>query len=134
MKRLLCTLLAALVLLSLCACADKKGKDGKDDKKSDAEQTVTQEEILTAPDKKDPPTELGTLPIIFGDDDEEKNEGNGQNSDNQNNDNSGNTSTQKPPATSSSASSGNDNKSDKNDNDNNTGSSTVIETPIIPFN
>lgn len=122
MKRLICICLATLMLLMLCACGDKKQEEkDKPDETQTLEESKTSvpEEIVTAPEddgtEEKKPEELGTLPIIFGDDknDEQK--------DGQTNtpgtDVPKTSTTKKPPTT---TTKGN--------------SSTVVETPIIPFN
>ena len=125
MKQLLCTLLAGFILLSLCSCADKKGKE--DGEKKTAEETKTvAEEILTAPEQGDEgPTEIGTLPIIFGDEDEKKEDGN-----------TPPTTTKKPPVSTTKAPDKDKDKDEDNDVPPLLGGSdgTVVETPIIPFN
>lgn len=135
MKRLFCLLLAATMLFALCACADKKGKE--ETKETEQAQQTTSESVetetdpesdllVTAPDD-DKPDEIGTLPIIFGDEDDE-------------NDPPATSTTQKPgttttkkPTTTTKKPSGND-ENDKDDNPLIGGNGNVVETPIIPFN
>ena len=127
MKRILCILLAALMLVLLCSCADKKGEESKGDKAEETktvEETGKVEEIATAPDqgddKDDGPAEIGTLPIIFGDDekkDDQQTDSGDSGSDTKTEPPS--TTTKKPPTTTTKTPGNN---------------SGVVETPIIPFN
>lgn len=137
MKRLICLLLVALMIFPLCACGKKK-EDEKEkpaagqtqtEEKAETKTEPSAEEIVTAPEKNNEnPEEIGTLPIIF--DDQNKNE----NKDEDNGTKTPSTTTKKPstttkkPSTSSSA--------NKNETPPLLGGNegTVVETPIIPFN
>ncbi len=130
MKRLLCLLLSAILLIFLCACAGKKDKDGKgssEDPKT-AEETLTGgEEVATAPgqddDKDEGPVEIGTLPIIFEDEKNEQNEneGSGSTPETTSGTNTPSTTTKKP-------------ETPKPETPKTSSTKGVVETPIIPFN
>ena len=134
MKRLLCLLLSALLLFFLCACADKKDKESdkgstEETKTTEEIQTEKGEEIATA-EKNDEPVEIGTLPIIFGDD--EKTNGNGDSNTSDSNSTSTPSTTTKKPTGNTTATVTTTTK--KSDPGTTLGSGGVVETPIIPFN
>ena len=120
MKRLLCLLLSAVLLISLCACAGKKDEGGKgsseEPKTAEKTQTDKGEEVVTAPEKDkekdDAPVEIGTLPIIFEDGNNEQKENDG-----------GST----PPTTTTTKKPESENKPTT------TSKPGALETPIIPF-
>ena len=144
MNRLFCLLLAAVILFSLCACADKKGEE-KTDPQSTAEETATKEETVTSEETKttpeeivkpatsEKPSEIGTLPIIFGDGDENKTSTTTKPSTTTKK--SGTTTTSKPGTTTTTKPGTTTSKPSTSSNPLlGSGDGKVVETPIIPFN
>ena len=133
MKRLLCLLLSAVLLISLCACAGKKDEGGKgsseEPKTAEKTQTDKGEEVVTAPEKDkekdDAPVEIGTLPIIFEDGNNEQKENDGGSTP------PTTTGTNTPTTTTKKPESANKPTTTTKNPLNNSG---VVETPIIPFN
>lgn len=120
MKRIFCLLLAVLTIFALCACSDKeKEKKSKNEETTEQTESKEAEEIVTAPDDDTPPEEIGSLPIIFGDEDPDQPK---------QDDPDVPTTSSKTPSTSSKA------PSTSTPQNPIVGDGTVVETPIIPFN
>ena len=137
MKRLICLLLTALILFSICACSKKKEeakpKETEEQKATETKQESVHENVVVDPadGENGDATEIGTLPIIFGDE-TENTDGGTETTPPTTTSTSGGTTT--PPSTTKAPTSSTKAPTTSSSQSILGNSGTVVETPIIPFN